>query len=270
MTELGQWLLLAPLWMIFTILFAGLCISAWIGWLIRRRRMASSRQKREEQSERAEHVLTSVTGLLALLVGFTFALAIDRYDDRRANVLREANAIGTTYLRAQLLEEPHRSHISRLLVEYTDNRIALAQAQTEARSGELLKRNDALLTDLWRATVAAFPSMRPYLSISFLETMNETIDMDTARKAGRRAHVPPAVFVLLFLYQYITAGVYGYVMVGKTGQWTSAFVMSLFAMAVLFIIDIDRPVSGTIRESQEPMLWLQASMHAHPPRAYDP
>jgi hypothetical protein len=209
-------------------------------------------------------------GLLALLVGFTFALAIDRYDTRRANVIAEANAIGTTYLRTQLLEEPHRARISRMLLEYTDNRVALARSLPGPMRNRLRVKNDALITELWIATVAAFPTVRSFdFSSSFLETMNQLIEMDTARMAGRWATVPPPVFALLFLYQIVAAAVLGYVMVGGKGRWISAFLLFLFTLSVVFVLDIDRVVSGLIRESQEPMLRLQATMHANPPEAYD-
>ena len=75
------------------------------------------------------YVVSAVLGLLALMLGFTLAMAVDRYETRRALVLEEANAIGTTYLRAQLFGEPHRARLSKLLVEYNDNRLALALAR---------------------------------------------------------------------------------------------------------------------------------------------
>jgi hypothetical protein len=146
----------------------------------------------------------------------------------------------------------------------------LGQAEPGPKLNELLKKNDALLTDLWTATVAAFPAVRPYeFSNSYLQTMNQMIDMDTVRKAGRLAHVPPEVFALLFIYQYATAAVFGYIMTGRNGRWVSAFLLFLFALSVIVVIDIDRPVTGIIQESQEPMLWQQASMHANPPGVYD-
>jgi len=269
-TSFGQWLSLSPLWVIFVILLGGLLASAFVGRLLRQRLAPGADPDKDEKSEQSDLVLTSVMGLLALLVGFTFSLAIDRYDARRMNVLVEANAIGTTYLRTQLLEEPYRAQLSGLLIAYTDNRVLLGNAGPGLQSEALLKKNDALLTDLWTATVAAFPSMRPYdFSSSYLETMNAMIDMDTVRKVGRRAHVPPAVFALLFLYQYVTAAVFGYMMAGKNGRWVSGFLLFLFALSVIFTIDIDRPTGGIIQESQEPMLWLQKSLHDNPSAIYD-
>lgn len=271
MWGLGQWLLTTPLWGIFAVLAVGLLLSALVGSVLRRRLLQRAQASaKDEKSDQEGYIVSAVMGLLALLVGFTFSMAIDRFDTRRNTVLVEANAIGTTYLRAQMLDEPYRTQMSRLLVDYTDNRIELAKLAPGPRQTELLRKNDGLLTDLWSATVAAFPSMKPYVfSHSFLETMNQMIDMDTTRKTARQAHVPPQVFTLLFVYQFIAAGVLGYVLVGRHGRLTAAFLLLLFALSVIVIIDIDRPTTGSVREAQEPMLLLQASMKAQPPGSYD-
>jgi len=213
-------------------------------------------------------MVSAVLGLFAFLLGFTFALAVDRFDTRRGLVLQEANAIGTTYLRTQLLEAPHRERISRLLVAYTDHRIALAKEKAPAASD--IAKNDELITNLWRATAAAFPTIKDYdFSSSYLESMNTVVELDAARKVGRRAHVPTTVFVVLGIYAFVTAGVLGYVLSGLRGRIAAAIVLALFAMSFLLILDIDRPTVGTINESQEPMDWLRASMTAWQPRVFD-
>jgi hypothetical protein len=268
---LEQWLLTDPLWRILLVLVVGLIAATYAGRFLRRLvRRDTDIPAEKEGAGQEGYVVSAVMGLLALLIGFTFAMAIDRYDTRRAQVLLEANAIGTTYLRTQVLDEPHRARIGGLLIAYTDNRILLAEEAPGPRQRSLLAENDRLITDLWTATVAAYPSIRAYpFSNSFLEAMNLTIDMDTARKAARRAHVPPQVLVLLFLYQIAVAATLGYVLAGRSGYPTAALVMLLFALSVTLVIDIDRATTGSIRESQEPMLWLQASMKAQPPQVYD-
>jgi len=268
---LGHWLVYGPLWAIFLFLCLGLIGSALIGSFLRRRRtLRRGPDAKDEKSDQEGYIVSAVMGLLALLVGFTFALAIDRFDTRRERVLDEANAIGTTYLRAQLLREPHRARVSNLLVEYTDNRVALGEEPPGERQNRMLAENERLLTDLWTATVAAFPTIQSYdFSSSFLETMNQMIDMDAARQTARGAHVPPQVFIVLFLYQFITAGVLGYVLAGDRGRRTAAFLLFLFAVSLILVIDIDRPATGTIRESQEPMLRLQASLRSQPPQIFD-
>jgi len=268
-TGFENWLLTTPIWLIGLILFSGMALAGFIGWTLRQRRERQRDADAESEETHEGYLISAVLGLLALLTGFTFSLAIDRFDARRENVLIEANAIGTTYLRTQLLEEPHRTRINNLLKQYVDTRLALARA-TPGKNGELLKRNDQLLTDLWTATVAAFPSIRGYdFSSSYLETMNQMIDMDTSRKTARRAHVPAAVFLLLFIYQFTSAGALGYVLPnGTRGKLSAALVFLLFGLSLLLVLDIDRPGDGRIRESQFPMELLKRSMQ-QPTSVYD-
>ena len=266
LATLGTWLLTAPIWLIGFAIYGGMVAAAFIGWRLR----ARTEPKGETRSHNEEgYVVSSVMGLLALLVGFTFALAIDRYDTRRQLVLDEANAIGTTYLRTQLLDEPHRSRISRLLEAYTDNRIDLARSGKGEAMDARLARSNQLVTQLWSATVDAFPAMetRP-LSSAYISSMNEMIDMDSARQQSRRTHVPLEVFVMLLAYQIIASGVLGYVLAGRRGRTTASLLLILFGGTLLLVIDIDRPTSGGIVEDQKPMLELQSTIKAQPPGSY--
>jgi protein-S-isoprenylcysteine O-methyltransferase Ste14 len=268
LSSFSDWLALAPLWVIGLVIFGGLIGAALIAGVLRRRRQARKISNAEQGEESI--TVSAVTGLLALLIAFTFSIALERFDTRRTNVLREANAIGTTYLRAQLLDEPHRTRVSNLLVTYTDTRITLATGHPGPEQRERLKTSDKLITDLWSATVAAFPSIRSSsFAQSFLQTMNELIDMDASRKAGRDAHVPGAVFFALFIYQFVAAGVISFVVDGKTSRRTAWILFALLGLLLLLIIDIDRPTSGGITESQEPMLQLQSFLKQQPPGSFD-
>lgn len=240
------------------------------GAVILGRFLRSRRKSKEHPLEGSEgFVISSVLGLLALLMGFTFSLAVDRFETRRALVLEEANAIGTTYLRAQLLPEPHRQRISGLLVDYTDNRLILAQAPPD-QIPNLLARNDALITDLWAATASAFTAIKGLdFSSSFLETMNNLIDLDTSRKAARLVRVPTEVFFVLVVYMIMTAGVLGYILEGRRSVGVAAFMLGLLSLALMLIVDIDRPTKGGIREGQGPMEMLRASLKAQPPQVFD-
>ncbi|MCJ2178388.1 hypothetical protein [Novosphingobium album (ex Hu et al. 2023)] len=267
MTAFGTWLLTTPIWLIAAAIYGGMILSALAGWKLRAKSAddVSPRAKSEEG-----YVVSSVMGLLALLVGFTFALAIDRYDTRRKLVLEEANAIGTTYLRTQLLEEPHRTRISNLLLSYTENRVDLARsADNETRRNDL-KASNLMVEQLWAATVAAFPTIqtRP-LSSAYIGSVNEVIDLDSARQQSRRSHVPVEVFMMLVLYQLIAAGVLGYVLAGRRGRTTASLLLILFGGALILVIDIDRPTSGGITEDQRPMEQLLETMKAQPPGTFD-
>ena len=238
-----------------------------IGVVLKRRREHGKGDQEEIEGE--GYVVSGVLGLLALLMGFTFALAVDRFDTRRGLVLEEANTIGTTYLRTQLLEEPHRSRISGLLVEYAENRLALGKTDA-LREPERLARNDQLVVELWAATSSAFQSIKGLdFSSAYLDSMNALIDLDASRKAARTVHVPTEVFVILVIYMVVTAGVLGYVLVGVRGRAAAAFMLLLLSMSLLLIVDIDRPTRGGVREGQGPMERLVESLKTTPASAYD-
>jgi hypothetical protein len=215
------------------------------------------------------YIVSSVLGLLAILLGFTFSLAINRYEQRRELVIAHANAIGTTYLRAQLLAPPHRERLSKLLVDYTDNVVALGSARRGATRA-LLARDDEFLTDIWAATAAAFDSVRSTsLSISLLQTTNDMIDLDSTRRNMRIVHIPREVFGVLLIYLIGAAGVLGYVLAEGPGRFAGGFILILLSLSLLLIIDIDRPASGIIREDQTPMLLLRDSLKNQPPAVFD-
>ena len=236
-----------------------------LGIYFRRRRGV----EREQDETGAEQLIVSaILGLLALLLGFTFALAIDRFDTRRGLVVAEANAIGTAWLRAQLLDEPHRSRLSRLLEGYAANRLELARAQDRGEGLPLLQRNDAYQNRIWQATVEAVRPIRNLeISSTLVEAMNNVIDTGAERKAARRAHVPPRVLTILLVYMGVTAYAVGYALLGGRVRWAAIVLLLLLSLSYLLILDIDQPTRGGIREQQSAMEDLIASMRSGPPPA---
>jgi hypothetical protein len=266
---LYAWIDASSLVVIAIVLFAAMCAAAALGTVLQV--LGGQQGTPQDGSDGQEgYVVSAVLGLLALLLGFTFTLAVDRFDSRRHLVVEEANAIGTVYLRAQLLPEPHRTRTSDLLVRYTDNRIRLAQAAPGPAQRQYLATSDAMLTDLWAATSAAQDAIKglPFSGV-YLDSVNHLIDLDAARKAARQARVPSEVFVVLFAYLVTAAGVLGYVLRGTRGRMTAAFLLALLTLAFLLIVDIDRPTMGAINEEQGPMLDLQKSLAAQPPSVFD-
>ncbi|HVK43082.1 MAG TPA: hypothetical protein VM471_11430 [Phenylobacterium sp.] len=267
------WISSAPLLTIGALLFGAMCLAALIGVLLNQWHAAqSARSTAADESERAEgqegYIVSAVLGLLALLMGFTFSLAVDRFETRRHLVLEEANAIGTTYLRAQLLPEPHRARMTDILVRYTDNRILLARAGP-AKMAPFLATNDALVTDMWAATSSAFEVIKTLdFSSTYVDSVNAVIDLDASRKTARASRVPPEVFVVLFIYLFVTAGVLGYVLKGSRGRLSAGFLLALLTLSLLLIIDVDRPLAGGVIEGQAPMEALRASF-SQPTSAYD-
>ena len=247
-----------------------LTLASLAGYAIRRFELRrAARLEEEVEHSQESYLVGSMLGLLALLLAFSFSMALDRYEERRHLVVQEANAIGTAYLRAQMLDEPHRSRLSGLLVEYTDNRIELASASPGAGK-PLVARNDRLLTDIWAAVTASRESaLRQGITTALLMTYNEVIDLDTERKVARQMRVPTAVLMLLYGFLLMAALVLGYVLEERRGRMGAGVLFLILSLYIGIISDLSRPAAGSIIESQEPMVMLRASMKSQPPATFD-
>lgn len=251
-------------------IFATMLLASLAGYAIRRlERLLSDPRREQPEHSQESYLVGGMLGLMALLLAFSFSMALERFDERRHLVVQEANAIGTAYLRSQLLDEPHRTRLSGLLVSYTDNRIKLATIAPDQLDAQLTI-NDRLLTDIWAAVVAARESALAHgISTPVLMTFNEVIDLDTERKISRIVRMPPEVLQLLFGFLILTAAVLGYVLEERRGRIGAAMLFVLLSLYVSVIADLNRPTSGNIRESQDAMLMLQASFKAQSPAAFD-
>jgi hypothetical protein len=225
---------------------------------------ASQSEARRHQTQEG-YIVSGTLVLMGLLIGFTFSMAVQRYEERRLLVVSEANALGTSYLRAQILDEPFRTNLSKLLVEYTANRIELGTAARDQRPS-LLARNDELLTQIWKGVVAASASARDKgISTPLLMAFNDVIDRDADRKAARLARVPETVLVSLYMFLLVTALLLGSILTGTPQRITAGLFFLLLTMMFSVIVDLNRPTSGSIRESQQPLVLLHRSLLAMPP-----
>lgn len=266
-----NWLETAPLIVLGAVLLLLMFGGATAGFRIRRdleRELAHSEQKWHHDYD--GYIVSAVLGLLALLLGFTYSLAIGRFEERRTLVVEESNAIGTAYLRAQLLGEPHRHRLSGLIVDFTRSEIRLGNAAHDPAVSRLLAANDALQTQMWAATAAAFDSVRTIsLSLALAQAMNAVIDDSAARREARTVHVPTEVFAVLFVYLIGAAAVLGYVLAAGRGRLAASFLLVLMCLSFLVVLDIDRPTSGGIVESQLPMERTLKSLESQPPEVFD-
>jgi hypothetical protein len=208
----------------------------------------------------ADHLLTAALGLLALLLGFTFSLALNRYEGRRDLVVQEANAIGTVALRAQLLAEPTCGTMADLLRQYVDARLAWSELDDSTAS---LTQTTALQARLWALTGTAIrtdPS--PVVTRGLMEAMNASFDIASARAAARSAHVPAQVLGVLLLYAVLSMAMLGYHLAagGRPHRIATALLLVLLTLALVVILDLDRPRSGAIQVSQQPLEALRSSL----------
>lgn len=252
-----SWLIEAPLTLIGLIILALLLAGMEIGY-----RCHGWLQKRNDGDEIAtpDYLLSAMLGLLALLLGFTFSMALNRYESRRELVVQEANAIGTTWLRAQLVEGPGRDRMSQSLRRYVDARLVWSNDPSPVPS---MAVTSDLQRQLWiemRATLRAEPSTQ--LSRGLMDAMNESFDLASARFAARNAHIPGEVLTALLLCSVLSAMMLGYMMVGAGRRHRAATIVLLLlvGLVMLVIFDLDRPASGMIEVSQQPLIDLRASI----------
>ena len=207
----------------------------------------------------------SILALMAFLLAVTMGMASDRFDARRSLVLAEANAIGTTFLRAGYLPEPASNTIRSLLREYVPLRINTADRNAFQANGA---RSAEILDELWAVAeqVARDTDQGDLVSI-FIEALNETIDLNASRlTAIVYARVPETVVLFLFVGTALTLGMVGY-SAGLTGRRSliSALVLVIVLGAVIaLVVDLDRPRDGLLQVSQQPLVDLQEQIGPPP------
>jgi hypothetical protein len=244
-----------PVWVLFLATLALVLVSVEIG-----HRLGSYRRvKPDHENEGPVGAMVGATlGLLAFLLAFTFSLAASRFDTRKDLVLEEANAIGTTYLRAAMLPEG-RDEIRSLLRQYVEIRTDLSRTTVD----EVRRRSEELQNQVWdHATVVARRNPNPLVAL-FVASLNETIDVH-----GKRVHaitqnrIPAAIWGALYLVSVLALASMGY-HAGVVGRHRP---LAVFAVAIAFsavlglIADLDRPGEGLLRVSQQAMVDLRASM----------
>jgi hypothetical protein len=214
----------------------------------------------------------ALLGVVGLILAFGLSLAVDRYQNRRATLVEESNAIGTTYLRAQLIAEPQRSESLALLRRYTTLALRITHEvpnsdsirRTSAQEGALQRR-------LWRlagqamagAPVASAPRL-------YVDTLNSTIDQQSVRLSALANRVPAAVLAIEVIGASVALGLLAFhiSLLGR-GLLPMLAAAGLVTMLLLVTFDLDRPSRGLIRVPDAPLKALRASM-VLPPAASGP
>jgi hypothetical protein len=214
----------------------------------------------------------ALLGLVGLLLAFGLSLAVSRYEDRRSNVVNEANAIGTTYLRAQTLAEPMRSDSLDLLVSYTRTAIRLSDHVPGSDEADAARaREERIERRLWSRAGEAL-DMAPTASAPrlYVETLNEMFDDETARIATLSNRVPDAVLVLELVGAALALGLLAaYLTIVGRGVLAVLLASVLVAFLLLVTFDLDRPTRGMIRVPDTVLRDQLASM-TEPPAATAP
>lgn len=249
-----------PSLLIALILFSLIMIANEAGFRIGRH---NQRKANDEIKSQTNAIQAGILGLLALLLGFTFNMALQRFDNRSVALIDESNAIGTALLRTNLLPAPYDSISYALLQEYVNARIEVSKIDLtkEKDRREINKRSQDLQNLLWEnASLAAEIDPRPVTTGYFITSLNDVIDSYGKRNAILQRHVPEVILFLLFIVFVTSGALMGYssgLGLRRTTIPTSMMTF-LIVLVVFIIIDLDRPKRGIIKVKQDSLVELKS------------
>jgi hypothetical protein len=254
--DLGDWRLLA----VFIVGIAGAILLSEIG---------RSMVKRHGGSRALDlsALETAVLGLLALMIGFTFAMALSRFDARRDALVNEANAIGTTLLRARLLPPPTSEETSALLRKYTQSRLAAVESFASAeRMRRALDDTGQIQAALWQkaqAFAARDAAMVP--GGILLQALNDMFGAQTVFMFALHSRVPNGVFWALYGVGAVAFLFVGYAngLSGRSIRVPIYLMAAVVSGLIVLIQDLDRPTLGLINVTNEPLIDLIRSIDTH-------
>lgn len=242
--------------LVFLITFAALSSCVWIGTLIKK-----GRPPDESLRDDFNTILAATLTLLGLIIGFTFSMAIGRYDQRKNLEEAEANAIGTEFLRADLLPAADGAKVRALLREYFTERIQFYTAPVGGDLQKINERTAQLQTRLWAAVVAPASATPTPIMELVLSGMNDVLNSQGYTQAAWWNRIPRAAWLLLIAIAACAHLLVGYGARDAKSERRLLIVLP-FVMSVCFflIADIDSPHGGVIRVAPQNLQALGDSM----------
>ena len=246
---------------IAAVLLATTVAAVEVGYRVGRR---LNHRTEETSRQHINQTETATLGLLALLLAFTFSQSLQRFDSRSDQVVDEANAIGTAYLRIDVLPPSLRDEVRELMRQYVAvqaraSRVSTVEEETRAFAVEAGRLQAALWSYAGRAADLDPGVVRSGL---FIQALNDMIDSYGRRDAGLARHVPEAVLLLLFGVLLITAAIVGFA-AGSSGHRPPAVswvMVTLIVVLIMVVLDLDRPRRGLIEVSKKSLYDLEASI----------
>lgn len=226
---------------VFALSFLVLLLAAWTGDLLRNRVRAVQDEERGDYGV----VLGATLTLLGLLIGFSFSMAVSRYDQRKDYEEAEANAIGTEYLRADLLPAEDASRVRELLKKYLDQRILFYTTRNPQTLEKINSDTAQLQKDLWSAVQSRTAQPTPLVALA-ISGMNDVLNSQGYTQAAWWNRLPLPAWGLMVAIAFCCNLLIGY---GARRRESLIFLILPFAVSIAFclIADIDSPHAGAIR-----------------------
>jgi hypothetical protein len=226
----------------------------WLGSLIRSADEPFDRQ--------VALVRASTAALVAFLIGFAFSGAASRFIERLDIIVKEANALGTAYLRADTIAEPQRGELKAALREYTADRVQLLGGEKPDQIEPLLAKVSGLHERMWKSAIKATRDNAPLMAV-VLPPINEVVDLHSVHLAMARRHLPLPLMAALLGTAAIGVCLLGFGngRVGRRFSTLDSVYGVVLAVALWMTIDLDYPGIGIIRVSNRSIVETLAVMN---------
>ncbi len=243
--------------LILVLTFFAFWTSAWAGAYLRKRRRDP---EKAEDHEDFALLLGSTLTLLALIIGFTFSMAVNRYDQRKDYEEQEANAIGTEYVRTDLLPPADAARVRATLLVYLDQRMLYYKARDEDKIRQINTQTASLQAEMWSTVTKPAVELQTTVMALVLAGMNDVLNSQGYTQAAWWNRVPSSAWILL-----VTISIFCNMLIGYGARRSSAFRFFILPVALsisLFLIaEIDSPRSGIIRIRPRNLEAVSDSLH---------
>jgi len=238
--------------------FLLLGLAGWIGTSFRNRKHLRDNAAGAD----AGLVLGATLTLLGLIIGFTFSMSISRYEQRKNYEEAEANAIGTEYVRADLLAPADAQKLRTLLANYTNQRILFYTMGDEQQLRRVNASIAQLQTELWSTVVKPATTQQNAVTALVLSGMNDVLNSQGYTQAAWWNRIPPSAWSLMFVIGLCCNLLIGYC-IRRTGMEHVVFVVLTLVISISFflIADIDSPRRGIIKVVPQNLVSLSQSLH---------
>ena len=243
----------------FVVAIVTMSLAAWIGAT----RLRALRSEVAQQREDFAVIQGATLTLLGLVIGFTFSMALDRYEQRKLYEEEEANAIGTEYARADLLPAAAAARVRQLLRDYVDQRILYYRTRDEKRLAEINENTARLQGQLWSAVTAPAVAQPSPLMALAVAGMNDVLNSQGYTQAAWWNRIPFSAWLMMGAIAVCAMMLVGVGSKHPTGLSQLMLVLPLIISLAFFLIaDIDSPRRGIIRVVPQNLLSLAQSIRA--------
>ncbi len=243
--------------LVLVLTFALMVFSTWVGAILRKRRDVSKEEERTDTGILLGAILT----LLFLIIGFSFSMAVNRYDLRKNCEQTEAITIGTEYSRADLLAPTDAAKVQTLLKRYLDQRMLFYATRRPGRLSEIAAETARLQTELWSTLRLAIAAVPPPLMGLLVSGMNDVINSQRSSQAAWLNRIPIAAWVLMETISIGCCWLIGYR--ARRTDWLAFLVVPVAVSVSFFLLaDLDSPRGGAIRVAPQNLSSLSQSLPA--------